>query len=83
MRIVERMYKFWLNMSIKGKPPSNKVKVCATSRVMKDLKSIGYRGGSFFQYYEKYGLIETIELANGEPFRIKELQITPRGSNNL
>jgi phosphoribosyl 1,2-cyclic phosphate phosphodiesterase len=71
------MYKFWLDMSIKGKPPRNKVKICATSKVMEDLKSIGYRGGSFFQYYEKYGLIETTELAEGKSFRIKELVITP------
>jgi phosphoribosyl 1,2-cyclic phosphate phosphodiesterase len=77
MRIMERMYKFWLGMSIKGKPPINKVKICATSKVMEDLKSIGYRGGSFFQYYEKYGLIETIELTEGKSFKIKELVITP------
>jgi len=77
MRIVERMYKFWLDMFVRGNDPRNKVKVCALDKVMEDLKSMGYRGGSFFRYYEKSGLIETTELANGTPFKIGSFMITP------
>ncbi len=77
MRIVERMYKFWLDMFVRGKDPRNKVKVCALGKVMEDLKSMGYRSGSFFRYYEKSGLIETRELANGKPFKIRNFMITP------
>lgn len=77
MRIVERMYKFWLDMSVRGKNPRNKVKICALSKVMEDLKSMGYRGGSFFGYYQKSGLIETIELRNEKSFRIRNFMITP------
>lgn len=77
MRIVERMYKFWLDMFVRGKNPRNKVTICALGKVMEDLRSMGYRGGSFFRYYEKSGLIETVELKDGEAFRISNLVITP------
>lgn len=77
MRIVERMYKFWLDMFVKGKKPRNKVKICAVSKVMEDLESMGYKGGTFFRYYEKSGLIKTIELKNEIPFKIRNLTITP------
>jgi phosphoribosyl 1,2-cyclic phosphate phosphodiesterase len=77
MRIVERMYKFWLEMFVKGKSPKKKVRICASQNVMKDLKSIGYRRGSFFTYYEKSELIETIELPNKQPFKIGNFVITP------
>lgn len=77
MRIVERMYKFWLDMFVRGKDPRNKVKICALGKVMEDLKSMGYRGGAFFRYYEKSGLIETIELVNGKPFKIGSFMVTP------
>ncbi len=77
MRIVERMYKFWLDMFVRGNKPKNKVKVCAVHEVMEDLKSMGYRGGSFFTYYEKSGLIETMELRDKEEFKIGSFKITP------
>jgi len=77
MRIVERMYKFWLDMFVRGSKPKKKVKVCAVHEVMEDLKSIGYRGGSFFAYYEKSGLIETLELKDEEEFKIGSFRITP------
>ena len=77
MRIVERMYKFWLSMFVNGKAPKKKVKICASHNVMKDLKSMGYSGGSFFTYYEKSGLIDTIELVNEQPFKIGNFVITP------
>jgi phosphoribosyl 1,2-cyclic phosphate phosphodiesterase len=76
MRIVERMYKLWLDMFVRGKKPRNKVKVCAIEEVMKDLKSMGYREGSFFRYYEKSGLIETVELMSGTAFKIRNFEIT-------
>ena len=77
MRIVEKMYKFWLDMFVRGRKPKNKVKVCAIEAVMEDLKSMGYRGGSFFKYYEKTGLIETIDLKGGEAFKIRNFMIIP------
>lgn len=77
MRIVEKMYKFWLDMFVRGRKPKNKVKVCAIEAVMEDLKSMGYRGGSFFKYYEKTGLIETIDLKDGEAFKITNFMIIP------
>jgi len=77
MRIVERMYKFWLDMFVRGKSPRNKVKVCAASKVMEDLKSMGYKGGTFLQYYEKSGLIDTVELESRKPFNIGNLTVTP------
>lgn len=77
MRIVERMYKFWLDMFVRGKEPRKRVKVCAIGKVMEDLKSMGYKGGEFFRYYEKSGLVETIELKDGKPFRIRNFKITP------
>jgi phosphoribosyl 1,2-cyclic phosphate phosphodiesterase len=77
MRIVERMYKFWLDMFVNKKSPRKKVKICALDRVMQDLKSMGYQGGNFLEYYEKSGLIETIELPNETPFHIGNFTITP------
>jgi phosphoribosyl 1,2-cyclic phosphate phosphodiesterase len=77
MRIVERMYKFWLGMFVRGEKPRKKVKVCALSKVMEDLKAIRNREGSFFSYYEKAGLIETVELKNEMPFKIRNSKITP------
>jgi phosphoribosyl 1,2-cyclic phosphate phosphodiesterase len=77
MRIVERMYKFWLDMFVRGNKPEKKVKICAVHAVMDDLKSMEYRGGSFFSYYERSDLIETIELEDGEGFDITGFKITP------
>jgi len=77
MRIVERMYKFWLDMFVRGNKPKNKVKVCAVEEVMGDLKSMGYRGGSFFTYYERSDLIDIIKLRDEEEFRIGNFTITP------
>ena len=77
MRIVERMYKFWLGMFVRGEKPRNKVKVCALRKVMEDLKAIRNKHGSFFSYYEKAGLIEALELESEKPFKIRNFKITP------
>ncbi|UCB61317.1 MAG: MBL fold metallo-hydrolase [Candidatus Bathyarchaeota archaeon] len=77
MRIVERMYKFWLDMFVRGSKPRNKVRVCAIPEVMGDLKSMRYRGGSFFDYYEKSDLIEIVELQDREELQIGNFIITP------
>ncbi len=77
MRIVERMYKFWLGMFVRGEKPRNKVKVCALRKVMEDLKAIRNKHGSFFSYYEKAGLIEALELESEKPFKIRNFEITP------
>lgn len=77
MRIVERMYKFWLDMFVRGNKPKKKVKVCAVREVMDDLKSMGYRGGRFLSYYERSDLIETVEMKDGEGIEIGSFKITP------
>jgi len=77
MRIVERMYKFWLGMFVRGEKPRNKVKVCALRKVMEDLKAIRNKHGSFFSYYQKAGLIEALELESEKPFKIRNFKITP------
>jgi len=73
-RIVEKMYKFWLGMFVRGDKPAKKVKVCALTKVMMDLKN---KYGSFFDFYRKLDLIETIELENMSPFQIRDYKITP------
>ncbi len=77
MRIVERMYMFWLKKFVKGETPPKKVKICALEKVMKDLLAIRNKHGSFFSFYEKLGLIETKELKNREPVKIESFYITP------
>jgi phosphoribosyl 1,2-cyclic phosphate phosphodiesterase len=77
MRIVERMYKFWLDMFVNQKKPRKKVKVYAVHEVMDDLKSMGYRGGSFLNYYRRSNLIETVGLEDEEEVRISSFKITP------
>lgn len=74
LRIVEKMYKFWLGRFIRGDKPEKKVKVCALSRVMSDLKS---KYGSFFEHYERMDLIEMVELKNATPFKIEDFKIIP------
>ncbi|MEM3616827.1 MAG: MBL fold metallo-hydrolase [Candidatus Bathyarchaeia archaeon] len=74
LRIVEKMYKFWLGTFVRGDKPSKKVKVCALAKVMKDLED---KYGSFFDYYEKLGIIEKISLKNAYPFQIGSYGITP------
>ncbi len=71
------MYKFWLDMFVNRKNPRKKVKVCALDRVMQDLKSMGYQGGKFLEYYEKSGLIEAIGLPEEKPFHIGGFTVTP------
>ncbi|UCD96625.1 MAG: MBL fold metallo-hydrolase [Candidatus Bathyarchaeota archaeon] len=77
MRIVERMYKFWLDMFVNQENPKKKVKVYALHDVMDDLMSMGYRGGSFLKYYQRSNLIETIGLEDAEEVRINSFKITP------
>jgi phosphoribosyl 1,2-cyclic phosphate phosphodiesterase len=77
MRIVERMYKFWLDMFVNHEKPKKKVKVYAVHDVMDDLKSMGYRGGSFLNYYQGSNLIETIGLEDEEEVDIANFKITP------
>jgi phosphoribosyl 1,2-cyclic phosphate phosphodiesterase len=77
MRIVERMYMFWLGRFVKEEMPPKKVKICALEKVMKDLLAIRNKHGSFFSFYEKLGLIETTELKSQEPLKIESFSITP------
>jgi len=74
MRIVEKMYKFWLGMFVRGDKPAKNVKICALAKVMDDLKS---KYGSFLEFYKKLGLIEMIELKDRSPFEIRGYRITP------
>jgi len=77
MRIVERMYMFWLGKFVRGERPSKKVKVYALKEVMRDLRAIRNKHGPFFDYYEKLGLIETFELENEGTVEVKGISITP------
>ncbi|UCC32907.1 MAG: MBL fold metallo-hydrolase [Candidatus Bathyarchaeota archaeon] len=77
MRIAERMYKFWLDIGVRGNKPKNKVRVCAIREVMEDLRSMGSRRGPFFTYYERSDLIEPVELEDEEEFEIGRLSVTP------
>lgn len=77
LRIVERMHKFWLGVFVRGEKPKKRVKVCALGKVMEDLKAIRNKGGSFFSFYEKLDLIETIQLESEERFKIGNFEITP------
>lgn len=73
LRIVEKMYKFWLGRFVRGDKPTKKVQVCALTKVMLDLKN---KYGSFLDFY-KLDLIETIDLGNTSPFKIGDYKITP------
>jgi len=74
LRIVEKMYKFWLGRFVRGDKPTKKVKVCALTKVMDDLRK---KYGSFLDFYKKIDLIETIDLENRLPFQIRDYKITP------
>jgi len=77
MRIVERMYMSWLDRFVKGERPPKKVKIYALEEVMEDLTAIRNKHGSFFGFYERLGLIETISLEDEEPVKIQGFKITP------
>lgn len=74
LRIVEKMYKFWLGRFVRGDKPAKKVQICALTKVMIDLKN---KYGSFLDFYKKLDLIETIDLKNMTPFKIRDCKITP------
>ena len=73
LRIVEKMYKFWLGRIVRGDKPTKKVQVCALVKVMKDLRE---KYGSFFNFYKEMDLIETVVLENGRPFEIRDYKVT-------
>ncbi|MEM3783970.1 MAG: MBL fold metallo-hydrolase [Candidatus Bathyarchaeia archaeon] len=74
LRIVEKMYKFWLSRFVRGDKQAKKVKVCALTKVMTDLEN---KYGDFLDYYKRLGLTETVDLENASPFRIGNYRITP------
>lgn len=74
LRIVEKMYKFWLGRFVRGDKPAKKVQVCALTKVMMDLKT---KYGSFLEFYKKSDLIEMIDLENMSPFKVRDYKITP------
>lgn len=76
MRIVERMNKFWLATFVKKEKPWKKVKICALTEVLEDLKAISNKHGSFLDYYEKLDLIETMKLEDGKAVKIEDFEIT-------
>jgi len=74
LRIVEMMNMFWLGRYVRGDVPGKRVRVCASSGVLGDLKNV-YR--SFLDYYVGMGLIEMTELESCVPYRIGNYSITP------
>ena len=77
MRIIERMNKFWLAACVKGEKPWKKVTIYALTEVTNDIKAIKNKGGSFFDYYEKLGLVTVTGLENGKPTKIRDFEIVP------
>jgi phosphoribosyl 1,2-cyclic phosphate phosphodiesterase len=73
LRIVEKMYKFWLGTFVRGDKRLKKVKVCALTKVMADLENVY---GTFLDYYMRLGLIEKISLENATPYQIRDYSIT-------
>jgi phosphoribosyl 1,2-cyclic phosphate phosphodiesterase len=81
LRIVEKMYRFWLGTFVRGDEQLKRVKVCALTRVMTDLENV-YR--TFLDYYMRLRLIEKVKLENATPYQIRDYSITPfevSGSN--
>jgi phosphoribosyl 1,2-cyclic phosphate phosphodiesterase len=74
LRIIEMMNLFWLGRYVRGDRPAKKIRVCASSGVLGDLKNVY---GSFFDYYEGMGLIEVRELEICTPYPIGDIRITP------
>jgi phosphoribosyl 1,2-cyclic phosphate phosphodiesterase len=68
------MYKFWLGRFVRGDKPAKRVQVCALTEVMEDLKE---KYGSFLDFYKEMDLIETVNLTNMLPSRVKNFQVTP------
>lgn len=77
MRVVEQLNMEYLRWYVERKLSSKKVKVCALPEVMNDLKAIKNKDGSWFDYYERYGLTSSITLKEETPFKIKDFKITP------
>jgi len=74
LRIVEMMNMFWLGRHVRRDKPGKKVRVCASSRVLRDLRKVY---GTFFDHYDEMGLIDVTGLENGSPFPICDYRITP------
>ncbi|MEM3731684.1 MAG: MBL fold metallo-hydrolase [Candidatus Bathyarchaeia archaeon] len=74
LRIVEKMYKFWLGKFVRGEKPVKKVKICALKSVFGDLKE---KYGSFLDFYRASDLIETAELEDGQPFNVGDYKVIP------
>jgi phosphoribosyl 1,2-cyclic phosphate phosphodiesterase len=74
LRIVEKMYRFWLGTFVRGDKQLKKVKICALTKVMTDLYNVY---GTFLNYYMRLGLIEKISLENATPYQIRDYSITP------
>lgn len=74
LRIVEIMNMFWLGRYVRGNKPDKKVRVCASSGVLCDLKGVY---GTFFDHYRGLDLIEVIGLESGAPYQIGDYRITP------
>ncbi|KYK33692.1 MAG: hypothetical protein AYK19_13095 [Theionarchaea archaeon DG-70-1] len=83
MRIVEQMNLYFLAAFIDGKQPPKKVKICALPDVMDDLKAIKSKYGSYFDYYERCGLISPVTLEGETPLNIKDFEIIPVPVKNL
>jgi len=74
LRIVEKMYRFWLGTFVRGDKQLKKVKICALTKVMTDLYNVY---GTFLNYYMRLGLIEKISLENATSYQIRDYSVTP------
>ena len=75
MRIVEQLNMSYLAWFVEHKLSSKTVTVCALPDVMRDLRAIRNRQGSYLEYYERYGLISLVTLQKGNPLKIEDVEI--------
>ena len=77
MRVIEQINLYFLALFVEGKKPTKKISVCALPEVMDDLKAIRNKNGSFFDYYERCGLITPVNLEEGNPCAVADFEIVP------
>lgn len=75
MRVIENLKLNWFDYH-KGIEPEEKITVIGLGEVIKDIKAIKNKFGSYLEYYESMNLIKTIEKNIGEAFYIDNIKVT-------
>lgn len=74
MRVFEQLRIDWLEIS-EGRECTNPIKVLAMNHVMEDINTIGFKYGSFLDYYEKARNLIKRQVVE-ESITIKDIKIT-------